>query len=44
MFAGMAAGHKQVAAIMGCPVTMDEKSIDALARRIAKRFLRAYAP
>jgi AcrR family transcriptional regulator len=44
MFAGMAAGHKQVAAIMGCPVTMDEKSIDELARRVAQRFLRAYAP
>lgn len=44
MFAGMAAGHKQIAAIMGCPIQMDEESIDALARRIAQRFLRAYAP
>jgi TetR/AcrR family transcriptional repressor of mexJK operon len=44
MFAGMAAGHKHVAAIMGCPVTMEEESIDALARRVAQRFLRAYAP
>jgi TetR/AcrR family transcriptional repressor of mexJK operon len=44
MFAGMVSGHKQVAAIMGCPVSMDEPSIDDLARRIAQRFLRAYAP
>ena len=44
MFAGMASGHKQIAAIMGCPVSMDEESIDALARRIAQRFMRAYAP
>jgi AcrR family transcriptional regulator len=44
MFAGMAAGHKQIAAIMGCPIHMDEESIDELARRISRRFLRAYAP
>jgi AcrR family transcriptional regulator len=44
IFAGMSAGHKQLAAIMGCPVSMDEQSIDGLARRIAQRFLRAYAP
>ena len=44
MFAGMAAGHKQIAAIMGCPIQMDEESIDQLARRIAQRFLKAYAP
>lgn len=44
MFAGMAAGHKQIAAIMGCPIQMDEDSIDQLARRIAQRFLKAYAP
>jgi hypothetical protein len=40
----MAAGHKQIAAMMGCPIAMDEPSIDSLARRIAQRFLRAYAP
>ncbi len=44
MFGGMAMGYKQVAAIMGCPVSMDEESIDQLARRIAQRFLRAFAP
>ena len=44
MFAGMVGGHKQIAAIMGCPILLDEPSIDALSRRIAQRFMRAFAP
>lgn len=44
MFAGMAAGHKHTLALLGYPVTLAEPEIQALARRIAQRFLRAYAP
>jgi len=44
MFAGMAAGHKQTLALLGYPVTLPETEIQALARRLAERFWRAYAP
>jgi AcrR family transcriptional regulator len=43
MFAGMAAGHKQTLALLGYPQTLDETEIQALARRLAERFWRAYA-
>ena len=43
MFAGMAAGHKHTVALLGYPVVMEEAEIQALARRIAERFWRAYA-
>ena len=43
MFAGMAAGHKHTVALLGYPVKMEEVEIQALARRIAERFWRAYA-
>lgn len=42
-FAGMAAGHKTTVSLLGFPVTLDEEAIDDLARRVARRFLRAYA-
>lgn len=43
MFAGMAAGHKQTVALLGFPVVLEDAQIQALARRIAERFWRAYA-
>lgn len=43
MFAGMAAGHKHTLALLGYPVKIEEAEIQALARRIAERFWRAYA-
>lgn len=43
MFAGMAAGHKQTLALLGYPMAMEEAQIQALARRLAERFQRAYA-
>jgi AcrR family transcriptional regulator len=43
MFAGMAAGHKQTLALLGYPMVMEEKQIQAQARRLAERFQRAYA-
>ena len=43
MFAGMAAGHKQTLALLGYPVSLAESEIQALARRLAERFWKAYA-
>ena len=40
---GMAAGHKQTVALLGYPIQMEEAEIEALARRLAERFWRAYA-
>lgn len=42
-FGGAAAGHKQSVALLGFPEPLADDELKALSRRIAQRFLRAYA-
>jgi len=44
IFQGMTAGHRQTAALLGCAIDLDEIDIEPMARRCARRFLKAYAP
>lgn len=44
VFAGMTIGHKQIRILMGLPVDLDEAAVERVAREIAGRFVRAYAP
>lgn len=43
-FAGMCAGHRQLRALLGFEVSADPEQMEPLARTIAERFFRAYAP
>ena len=43
LFTGMAAGHRQIAGLMGQVIPMDEQAIEDRARNVAKRFMKAYA-
>ena len=42
-FSGMCIGHRQIRALIGLDLGLDEAGIERLARRIAHRFMRAYA-
>jgi TetR/AcrR family transcriptional repressor of mexJK operon len=43
-FTGMAVGHRQLAGLIGLPIEIDPKRMDAIAHSVASRFVRAYAP
>ncbi len=43
-FAGMVSGQRQLGALLGRPSADTEAGIDARAREVAARFIRAYAP
>jgi TetR/AcrR family transcriptional regulator, mexJK operon transcriptional repressor len=44
LFAGMCSGHRQFRALLGLEVSADPAQISHLARTVAERFFRAYAP
>lgn len=43
-FSGMCVGHRQIRALMNLDLDLDDVAADGLAKRIAQRFMRAYAP